>query len=48
MTDKSRFTDNGNGTISDQEMKLMWRKTDSFQDTKKMEKLVHWPRIHAN
>ena len=35
MTGNSRFTDNGNGTISDQEMNLMWKKTDSFQDTKK-------------
>ena len=30
-----RFIDNGNGTITDNELKLIWRKTDSFQDTKK-------------
>ena len=31
----SRFLDNGNGTVTDNELKLIWRKTDSFQDTKK-------------
>jgi hypothetical protein len=30
-----RFIDNGNGTITDGQMKVIWRKTDSFQDTKK-------------
>jgi len=35
MTENSRFIDNGNGTISDSETNLMWKKTDSFQDTKK-------------
>ena len=35
MTDSKRFTDNSNETITDLEMKLIWKKTDSFQDTKK-------------
>lgn len=30
-----RFVDNGNGTITDNHIKVMWKKTDSFQDTKK-------------
>ena len=35
MTQNKRFIDNGNNTITDLEMKLVWKKTDSFQDTKK-------------
>ena len=35
MTDNSRYIDNGNGTITDTTTNLMWKKTDSFQDTKK-------------
>jgi hypothetical protein len=35
MPNNPRFKDNGNGTITDLEMKLAWKKTDSFQDTKK-------------
>lgn len=35
MTDNSRFIDNGNGTITDSKTNVMWKKTDSFQDTKK-------------
>ena len=35
MTDSKRFADNSNETITDLEMKLIWKKTDSFQDTKK-------------
>jgi len=35
MTDNKRFTDNGNNTITDLKMKVIWKKTDSFQDTKK-------------
>lgn len=35
MTDNSRFIDNGNGTITDSKTNLIWKKTDSFQDTKK-------------
>ena len=31
----NRFIDNGNGTITDEKLKVMWRKVDSFQDTKK-------------
>ncbi|PIP74118.1 MAG: hypothetical protein COW89_00920 [Nitrospinae bacterium CG22_combo_CG10-13_8_21_14_all_47_10] len=30
-----QFVDNGNGTITDNKMKVMWKKTDSFQDTQK-------------
>jgi hypothetical protein len=32
---KDRFIDNENGTITDDQMKVMWKKTDSFQDTQK-------------
>ena len=35
MSENHRFVDNGNGTITDNKMKVMWKKTDSFQDTKK-------------
>lgn len=35
MTEKPRFTDNSNGTITDSKTNLVWKKTDSFQDTKK-------------
>ncbi len=35
MTENTRFIDNGNGTITDTQTQLMWKKTDSFQDTKK-------------
>ena len=35
MTDNSRYIDNDNGTITDSTTHLMWKKTDSFQDTKK-------------
>ena len=31
----NRFVDNNNGTITDNQMKVMWKKTDSFQDTQK-------------
>ena len=34
-----RFKDNGDGTISDYQLKVMWKKTDSFQDTKKW---INW------
>ena len=30
---KKRFVDNGDGTVTDLETKLMWKQTDSFQDT---------------
>jgi hypothetical protein len=30
-----RFIDNENGTITDEQLHVMWRKVDSFQDTKK-------------
>ena len=32
---QKRFIDNGDGTITDLETKLMWKQTDSFQDTNK-------------
>lgn len=32
---KKRFVDNGDGTVTDLETKLMWKQTDSFQDTSK-------------
>ncbi|QPJ62758.1 MAG: DUF1566 domain-containing protein [Candidatus Nitronauta litoralis] len=35
MSQDERFIDNGNGTITDKKQNLMWKKTDSFQDTKK-------------
>ena len=35
MPNNPRFKDDGNGTITDLKMKLTWKKTDSFQDTKK-------------
>ncbi len=35
MSQDERFIDNGNNTITDQSLNLMWKKTDSFQDTKK-------------
>ena len=35
MTENGRFTDNKNGTITDTQMNVMWKKTDSFQDNKK-------------
>ena len=34
-----RFIDNGDGTVTDLETKLMWKQTDSFQDTSKW---VNW------
>ena len=38
---QERFIDNGNGTITDLETKLMWKQTDSYQDTSKW---VNWYR----
>jgi hypothetical protein len=35
MADNKNFIDNGNDTITDLTMKLIWKKRDSFQDTKK-------------
>ena len=35
MADNENFIDNGNDTITDLTMKLIWKKKDSFQDTKK-------------
>ena len=39
MNNKHRFIDNGDGTITDSHLNLMWKKTDSFQDKKKW---VNW------
>ncbi len=33
MTDEKRFCDNGDGTATDNETKLMWKQTDAYQDT---------------
>lgn len=38
---QKRYKDNGDGTISDLETKLMWKQTDSFQDTSKW---LNWYR----
>ncbi len=35
MSDKNRFIDNGDGTVTDTEKCLMWNKTDSMNDLKK-------------
>ena len=35
MTENSRYIDNSNGTITDTQTNLMWKKSDSFLDTKK-------------
>lgn len=34
-TQKKRFVDNGDGTVTDHETQLMWKQTDSYQDTSK-------------
>ncbi len=39
MTEVQRFRDNEDGTISDNELNVMWQKKDSFQDLKKW---VNW------
>ena len=31
----NRFVDNENGTVTDSQINVIWKKTDSFQDTKK-------------
>ena len=35
MSNGKRFVDNGDGTVTDNEMGLMWKQTDSYQDTSK-------------
>jgi len=35
LTDEKRFSDNGDGTVTDKENKLMWNQTDAYQDTSK-------------
>jgi len=32
---KTRFKDNGDGTVTDHETQLMWKQTDSYQDSSK-------------
>jgi len=39
MTEFQRFNDNGDGTISDKKLNVMWKKDDSFQDLKKW---INW------
>ena len=39
MSKNERFEDNGNGTITDTQLNLIWKKTDSFQDTQKW---INW------
>jgi hypothetical protein len=36
---KKRFVDNGDGTVTDTEIKLMWKQADSYQDSSKW---VNW------
>lgn len=35
MTDESQFTDNGNGTITDNENQLVWKREDCWQSERK-------------
>ena len=35
LADEKRFCDNGDGTVTDNETKLMWKQTDAYQDTSK-------------
>lgn len=35
MTEQKRFIDNGNDTITDTQINVMWKKQDSFQELKK-------------
>ena len=43
MSNSKNFIDNGNDTITDLTMKLIWKKKDSFQDTKKWQ---NWFKCH--
>ena len=36
-----RFKENGDGTVTDSQLNVMWKKTDSFQDTGKW---INWLR----
>ena len=40
---QKRFIDNGDGTVTDLETKLMWKQTDSFQDTSQW---ANWFKAH--
>lgn len=35
METETRFKDNGDGTVTDHETQLMWKQTDSYQDSSK-------------
>ena len=35
LAENKRFCDNGDGTVTDDETKLMWKQTDAYQDTSK-------------
>ena len=35
LADDKRFYDNGDGTVTDNETKLMWNQIDAYQDTSK-------------
>lgn len=48
MTENTRFIDNGNGTITDTQTQLMWKKNRLFPGHQKVEELVYRPRIHAD
>ncbi len=43
MEAQKRFVDNGDGTVTDLETKLMWKQTDSFQDTSQW---ANWFKAH--
>ena len=43
MESQKRFIDNGDGTVTDRETNLMWKQTDSFQDTSKW---TNWFKAH--
>ena len=43
MESQKRFIDNGDGTVTDRETNLMWKQTDSFQDTSQW---TNWFKAH--
>ena len=43
MGSQKRFIDNGDGTVTDRETNLMWKQTDSFQDTSQW---TNWFKAH--
>jgi len=44
LGDKSRFKDNGDGTVTDLDTNLMWKQTDAFQE---MHKWFNWHQANA-